>query len=74
MQAVNPTWSDIFGVDGLNAGFQFLYLPGAVFLVAVVASYAIHRMTAQEIRASWVTAGKQILRTCLRGHAAVPSI
>jgi len=66
LQGVNPTWSDIFGVEGLNAGFQFLYLPGFVFLVAVIASYGLHRMKLSEIRSSWATAGKQIVKAAPR--------
>jgi lactate permease len=71
---VNPTWSDIFGVAGVNAGFQFLYLPGAVFLVAVFASYGIHRMRAEEIKTSWATAGTQILKAAPAILIAVPLV
>jgi len=74
LQGVNPTWADIFGVDGVNAGFQFLYLPGAVFLVAVVASYGIHRMTASEIRGSWATASRQIVKAAPAILIAVPLV
>jgi len=71
---VNPTWSNIFGVDGVNAGFQFLYLPGFVFLIAVAASYLLHRMTPAEITASWATAGKQILKAAPTILIAVPLV
>jgi lactate permease len=74
LQGVNPTWANIFGVEGLNAGFQFLYLPGFVFLLAVVASYGIHRMEVSEIRSSWNTAGKQILKAAPAILIAVPLV
>jgi lactate permease len=74
LQGVNPTWSNIFGVQGVNAGFQFLYLPGFVFLVAVVASYLIHRMNLEEVRTSWTTAGKQILKAAPTILIAVPLV
>jgi lactate permease len=74
LQGVNPTWSNIFGVDGVNAGFQFLYLPGFVFLLAVAASYLIHRMNSDEIRRSWATAGKQILKAAPTILIAVPLV
>ncbi len=74
LQGVNPTWANIFGVEGVNAGFQFLYLPGAVFLIAVVASYGIHRMIAAEIKASWATAGKQIVKAAPAILIAVPLV
>jgi lactate permease len=74
LRGVDPTWSDIFGVEGVNAGFQFLYLPGFVFLLAVVASYGLHRMTGDEIRESWGTAGRQILKAAPAILIAVPLV
>lgn len=74
LQSVNPTWRDILGYSGVNAGFQFLYLPGFMFLIAVVASYAIHRMSAQEIRASWAMAGRQIVKAAPAMLIAVPLV
>ena len=74
LQGVNPTWANIFGVEGVNAGFQFLYLPGFVFLLAVVASYVLHRMKADEIKVAWGTAGKQILRAAPAILIAVPLV
>lgn len=74
LQGVNPTWTDIFGVEGVNAGFQFLYLPGFVFLLAVFASYGLHRMKPDEIRSSWATAGKQILKAAPAILIAVPLV
>jgi len=74
LQGVNPTWANIFGYEGVSAGFQFLYLPGAVFLVAVFASYGIHQMKASEIKASWKVAGKQILKAAPAIVIAVPLV
>jgi lactate permease len=74
LQGVNPTWANIFGVEGLNAGFQFLYLPGFVFLLAVIASYGIHRMKPSEIRSSWATAGRQIVKAAPAILIAVPLV
>ena len=73
LQGVNPTWSNIFG-QGVNAGFQFLYLPGFMFLIAVVSSYFLHNMTGAEIRTSWATAGKQILKAAPTILIAVPLV
>jgi lactate permease len=73
LQGVNPTWSDIFG-QGVNAGFQFLYLPGFVFLVAVLVSYPLHRMRKEEIARSWATAGRQIVKAAPAILIAVPLV
>jgi lactate permease len=74
LRSVNPTWRDILGYAGINAGFEFLYLPGFMFLIAVVASYVIHRMKASEIRSSWVMAGKQLVRAAPAMLIAVPLV
>jgi len=74
LRAVNPTWHDILGYAGVSAGFEFLYLPGFVFLIAVVASYLIHGMSGSEIRTSWATAGRQIVRAAPAMLIAVPLV
>jgi lactate permease len=74
LRTVDPTWSDILGYPGVSAGFEFLYLPGFMFLVAVVASYLIHGMSGTEIRTSWVTAGRQIVKAAPAMLIAVPLV
>ena len=74
LRSVNPTWTDILGYPGVSAGFEFLYLPGFMFLIAVVASYVIHGMRASEIRSSWGTAGRQIVKAAPAMLIAVPLV
>ena len=74
LQSVNPTWSNILGYAGVSAGLQFLYLPGFMFLIAVVASYLIHGMSGAEIRSSWATAGRQIVKAAPAMLIAVPLV
>jgi len=74
LRSVNPTWRDILGYPGVNAGFEFLYLPGFMFLIAVSASYLIHGMSGAEIRTSWATAGKQIVKAAPAMLIAVPLV
>lgn len=74
LQSVNPTWNDILGYAGVSAGMQFLYLPGSMFLIAVVASYFIHGMSGAEIRSSWATAGRQIVKAAPAMLIAVPLV
>jgi len=73
LQGVNPTWENIFG-QGLNAGFQFLYLPGFVFLMAVLISYPLHKMKGSEIALAWRTAGRQIVKAAPAMLIAVPLV
>ena len=74
LRSVNPTWKDILGHPGVDAGFEFLYLPGAMFIIAAVSSYFIHRMSVTEIRASWSVAGTQILKAAPALLIAVPLV
>ena len=74
LKQVNPVWTDIFGVEGLKFDFAVLYLPGFVFLLAVVASYGLHKMTADEIRTSWSTATRQMLKAAPTILIAVPLV
>lgn len=74
LRSVNPTWRDILGYAGINAGFEFLYLPGFMFLIAVVTSYFIHGMQASEIRSSWKMAGQQIVKAAPALLIAVPLV
>lgn len=74
LRSVNPMWTDILGYQGVSAGFEFLYLPGFMFLIAVVASYFIHGMRASEIRSSWGTAGRQIVKAAPAMLIAVPLV
>lgn len=74
LRSVNPTWRDILGHPGVNAGFEFLYLPGFMFLITVVASYFIHGMRASEIRSSWLTASRQMVKAAPAMLIAVPLV
>jgi lactate permease len=74
LRSVNPTWRDILGYPGVNAGFEFLYLPGFMFLIAVTASYLIHGMSRAEIVTSWTTAGKQMVKAAPAMLIAVPLV
>ncbi len=74
LQAVNPTWTDILGYAGVSAGLQIVYLPGFMFLIAVVFSYLVHGMSGEEIRTSWVMAGRQIVKAAPALLIAVPLV
>ncbi|MBS3941856.1 MAG: L-lactate permease [Actinobacteria bacterium] len=74
LRKVNPVWNDVLGVEGLKFDFAVLYLPGFVFLLAVVASYGLHKMTAAEIKTSWATATRQMLKAAPTILIAVPLV
>jgi lactate permease len=53
---VGPT--NILGT-GLGQQIQPFYLPGFMFIVVCLLTYGLHRMSWEEIRSSWVLAGRQ---------------
>jgi lactate permease len=59
LEGVLISWPNIFGTS-ITGSLQPLYLPGSVFLVVVLATYVLHRMTFSQIAESWKVAGGQI--------------
>ena len=57
--AVIPIES-IFGTD-IGQTVQPLYLPGFVFIVVCVITYALHRMSPSDVAETWKVAGGQLL-------------
>jgi len=52
-------WNNILGTP-FSEGVELLYLPGTLFVVVAVVTYALHGMTRDEIRASWSEALRNI--------------
>ncbi|WP_349829048.1 L-lactate permease [Brevibacterium litoralis] len=51
---------NIFGTP-ISQDVNFLYSPGALFILACGSAYLLHRMTKEQIGSSWKIAGSQIL-------------
>jgi lactate permease len=60
LSGVTIYWPNIFGTT-ITGLLQPVYLPGFVFLVVVLATYAFHKMSLSQIVESWKVAGGQIL-------------
>ncbi len=73
LQAVTLEWANIFGTDA-GADFAPVWSPGFVFLVAVVLTYLIHRMSPRQISQSLMTAGTQIGIAAVALLCAVPMV
>ena len=48
------SWPNIFGT-GVSASVQPLFLPGTIFIVASLATWALHRIPSEAYRTSWST-------------------
>jgi lactate permease len=72
LRSVDPTWRSILGFEGVDAGFQVLYLPGAMFLLAVLAAWWLHRVPRRGMRVAWVMTLGRMRRAAPALLLAVP--
>ncbi len=73
LQSVSIGSSNLLGT-GIGQRIHPLYLPGFMFLVTVLMTYALHGMTRSQILDSWRLAGSQILRAAVALIFAVPMV
>ena len=71
--AVTLPFEDLLGT-GISTTWQWLYSPGTVFILTCLLTYALHRMSARQIRQTWSVAGRQILGTGVALLFAVPLV
>ena len=74
LSGITIEWANIFGVPDITADFAPFYLPGFMFLLAIVITYFLHRMNFQQIAASWRVAGKQIIGAGFALLLALPMV
>lgn len=70
---VTLEWANIFGT-GISTKSQPFYLPGFLFLVAVVMAYGIFRMNGAQIRSSWKESFHTLLGAASALLFAVPMV
>ncbi|TLP94272.1 L-lactate permease [Nesterenkonia salmonea] len=67
-------FSDILGVEGINADVDLFYSPGFVLIFVSLVSYLIYRMSGKQIATTWKVSGKQIAATAVALLFAVPMV
>ncbi|MCZ2838003.1 L-lactate permease [Modestobacter sp. VKM Ac-2985] len=67
------TVDDIFGT-GIAQALQVVYLPGFLFILTCLITYAIHRMRPADIAASWKVAGSQLAGAAVALLFALPLV
>lgn len=67
-------FTDILGVEGINADVDLFYSPGFVLIFVSVISYLIYRMSGKQITTTWKVSGKQIAATAVALLFAVPMV
>ncbi|MEX1256325.1 MAG: L-lactate permease [Gemmatimonadota bacterium] len=60
LSGITISWPNIFGTT-ITGSLQPVYLPGFIFLLVVLSTYAVHKMSLSQIVESWKVAGGQIL-------------
>ena len=64
---------NIFGTT-VSQSLEYLYLPGFFFILTCLVTYALHRMSAQDIKDSWRTAGSQLAGAAVALLFALPLV
>jgi lactate permease len=67
------TWNNILGTP-FSEGIELLYLPGSLFILVSVLTYAIHGMDTNEIKASWSEAFRNIAPAVIALWFAVATV
>ncbi|KAE8762989.1 L-lactate permease [Georgenia thermotolerans] len=65
--------NNIFGSE-ISQNMDLLYSPGAIFLLACLATYVLHRMTGRQIGASWKVASGQLAGAAFALLCALPLV
>ncbi len=65
--------NEIFGT-GISESLQPVYLPGFIFIVACLVTYALHRMKPAQIAESWKVAGSQLAGAAVALLFALPLV
>ncbi|MUL40063.1 L-lactate permease [Streptomonospora sp. PA3] len=73
LQRVEIGASELFGTS-IGDAVQPLYSPGAVFILACLVTYALHRMSGRQIADSWRMAGGQLAGAAVALLFAVPLV
>lgn len=73
LEGVELGVTDLFGT-GIGDGVAVLYSPGAVFLLVCLITYVVHRMSRQQVVASWKMAGGQLAGAAVALLFAVPLV
>jgi lactate permease len=74
LSGIAPEWNNIFGTEISDSSLAIFYLPGFMFLVAVLITYVIHGMGPAQIARSWRTAGRQVFGAAFALLLALPMV
>lgn len=59
--SINYQFTAILGVEGINADFPLLFLPGGIMMIAVIFAFLFHSMNRQMIKTAFLDSSKVLL-------------
>lgn len=72
LAAQKLTIPNIMGIEGLNYGLAWAYLPGTIpFILVALITHVIHGMSAQQIKTAWTSTFKQLTGAAIALFAGV---
>jgi len=73
LQSVSIGWSNILGTE-ISEHLEPLYLPGFVFVLVVILTAFVHKMTVEQVKLSFSRSGKAVIGTAITLFTAVPMV
>ncbi|RWZ58226.1 L-lactate permease [Halobacillus fulvus] len=73
LTSVKVQWNDILGT-GISTGFDPLYLPGTIFVVAIIFTVFYHKMNKKDIKATIQTSAASMIGSVIALATAVPMV
>ncbi|WP_432662288.1 L-lactate permease [Wukongibacter baidiensis] len=69
------TVKNVMGMEGLNYGLKWAYLPGTIpFILVALCTHFIHGMSSKEIKTAWKTSFKQITGAAIALFAGIAMV
>ncbi len=73
LRSVKIGWSQILGTE-ISASIEPLYLPGAVFIVVVIATIFLHHLSRRQVKDAVSASAKTLVGSAIALGAAVPMV
>lgn len=73
MQDVKITWNNILGTD-ISESIAPLWLPGFVFILVVLITFFVHKMSKDQIKQTLTVSAKSVIGTAVVLFTAVPMV
>ncbi|WP_270180278.1 L-lactate permease [Alkalihalobacillus sp. CinArs1] len=73
LKSVNVGWQQILGTE-ISTSFEPLYLPGSIFIVVILITIVIHKMTMEAIKVTMIDSLKTMAGTVFALSTAVPIV